>query len=211
MVRRSVIWRAGASQPTYVVVQLARFFLYTYYMYPDRVTDQRLNKSVPTYHVWHTYYITNECTKVQNPPRHEFMPFWKDLAWRHDQWQFTKRTTSTQAMRSPFCSDCTYGFQRRSSGSLQPSENPTNVFTSVSSYVCQFSLSLMQTTHNPLHYWNTQSDSCKSTRVNIAVKIDLRMQANWSGLHSRRIAVGACVTHFGFLSRGKPPMERPVS
>ena len=23
---------------------------------------------------------------------HEFMPFWTDLAWRHDQWQLTNST-----------------------------------------------------------------------------------------------------------------------
>ena len=32
----------------------------------------------------------NECIKVQNPPRHEFMPLWTDFVWRHDQWQLTK-------------------------------------------------------------------------------------------------------------------------
>ena len=33
----------------------------------------------------------NEFTKVQNPLRHEFMPLWTDLAWRHDLWQFNSR------------------------------------------------------------------------------------------------------------------------
>ena len=45
--------------------------------------------------VW--YYSTNECTKVQNPPPHEFTPLWAD---RPMATQLTPLTTKSNQIKS---------------------------------------------------------------------------------------------------------------
>ena len=42
----------------------------------------------------------NECTIVQNPPRHVFMPLWTDLAWRHNHGNSRNSTHETQLTKT---------------------------------------------------------------------------------------------------------------